>query len=67
MSDCPRTMTREEMEEGLRAGRKLRVDRRDSPELLDLQDMLDEGLITATLVEVDEQYSYFEFEWKQTL
>lgn len=61
---CPRNLTREQMEAGLKAGRSLMVDRRDAPELADLQDMEREGLVTSELVEFDEQSSALRFKWR---
>jgi hypothetical protein len=63
MSDCPRMLTKEQMIAGLKAGRRLRVDRRDAPELPELLELQDQGLVTSRLIEVDEQYSYAEFTW----
>jgi hypothetical protein len=61
---CPRVLTKDQMIAGLKRGRRLRVDRRDAPELPELLEMEKEGLVTSRLVEVDEQYSYMEFTWK---
>jgi hypothetical protein len=63
MTDCPRNFTREEMIEGLKAGRKLHVDRRDAPELPELLELQRQGLVDSKLVEVDEQSSYLKFWW----
>lgn len=56
-------MTLEEAIEGLKAGKKLRVDRRDCPILPQLLMMQSEGTLKQEFVEVDEQYSYVEFSW----
>lgn len=61
--NCPRVLTKEQMIEGLKRGRRLRVDRCDAPELSELEAMQREGLVVSELVEVDEQYSYREFAW----
>ncbi len=64
MSDfCKRNFTIEQMLAGLKAGRELRIDRRDAPELPELQEMEAQGLVTSRLVEVEEQYSYLAFWW----
>lgn len=62
--DCPRTLTKDRMIEGLKAGRTLNVDRRDAPELADLLDMEREGLVTSRLVEIDDQSSILKFRWR---
>jgi hypothetical protein len=36
MTDCPRNVTKDEMIAGLKAGRTLNIDRRDTPELPEL-------------------------------
>ena len=61
---CPRVLTKEQMITGLKRGRRLRVDRKDAPELPELLAMQEAGLVTSKLVVVDEQYSYMEFTWK---
>lgn len=43
---CPRNFTREEIIAGLKAGRTLVVDRRDAPELADLLELEEQGLVT---------------------
>lgn len=63
MSDCPRVISKEAMEAGLKAGRKLCVDRRDAPELVDLLEWEKQGLVKSVLVQVDEQSSYQKFWW----
>lgn len=65
MSDCPRVLTKEQMIEGLKAGRTLNVDRRDAPELPELLGMEREGLVTSELVEINEQSSVLKFRWKK--
>ena len=47
---------------GLRAGRKLRCDRRDEPLLPWL---LAHPEITNRFVQADDQYSYIEFSWRK--
>lgn len=63
MSDCPRVYSREQIIEGLRAGRVFCVDRIDAPELADLREMEEAGLVTSRLVTVDDQYSVRKFRW----
>lgn len=63
MSDCPRNMTREEIVEGLMAGRTLALDRRDAPELEDLLALEREGLVTQEFVQHDEQSSCIKWRW----
>lgn len=50
-------MTREEILDGLRAGKTLCIDRRDSPALPIVMDLQAEGLATTELVQQDEQSS----------
>jgi hypothetical protein len=64
MSDCPRVLTREQIIAGLKAGRKLNVDRRDAPELADLRELEREGLVESRLIVIDEQSSVLRFWWK---
>lgn len=59
--DCPRVLTRDEIIEGLKAGRTLCVDRKDAPELEDLRGLEADGLVTSELVEIDEQSSVLKF------
>ena len=61
---CPRNFTKEQIIVGLKAGRILCVDRRDSPELPELLEMEREGLVESTLVKFDEQSSALKFRWK---
>ena len=63
MDECPRKFTKEEMVEGLKAGRTLVVDRKDAPELPELLEMERQGLVTSKLVEYDEQSSALKFRW----
>ena len=57
-------MTKKDILDGLRSGRKLRCDRKDEPLLPWLLDHPD---IDNTFVQVDDQYSYIEFRWKGEL
>jgi hypothetical protein len=63
MSDCPRVMSKEELERGLKAGRTVVVDRGDAPELVDLLEWERQGLVKSKLVEYDEQSSALKFWW----
>jgi hypothetical protein len=62
---CQRNMTKDEMIEGMQLGRRLRVDRKDAPELPELRELEAMGLVESKFVEVDEQYSYLEFKWRK--
>jgi hypothetical protein len=62
---CPRVLTRGEMVAGLKAGRTYYVDRRDAPELIELQQLERDGLVTSRLIEIDEQSSVLQFKAKQ--
>ena len=64
MTDCPRNFTKEQIIEGLKAGRTFNVDRRDAPELVDLWEMEAQGLVVSRLVQIDEQSSVLKFRWK---
>lgn len=64
MSECKRNFTKDEIIAGLKAGRTLNVDRRGAPELVDLQALEAEGLVTSKLVVIDEQSSVLKFRWK---
>lgn len=65
MSDCPRNLSKEQIIEGLKAGRSLMVDRRDAPELQDLLELERQGLVESKLIEFDEQSSALRFRWKE--
>ena len=60
---CSRVLTKEQMIEELKKGHTLCIDRIDAPELPELLQMEQEGLITSKLVEVDEQSSFRKFWW----
>ena len=64
MTSCPRNLTKEQIIEGLKAGRTLCVDRRDAPELKDLLDLERQGLVMGVLVEIDDQSSILKYRWK---
>lgn len=57
-------MTRDEIVAGLRAGRVLVIDRRDSPALPIVMDLEREGLVTTQLRQHDEQSSDLRVVWK---
>lgn len=57
------TEEQEEVLEGLRAGRVLRIDRRDAPLLPWLLELQAKGKVDSEFVEVDEQSSYIRFWW----
>lgn len=61
---CPRKLTKEQMIEGLKAGKVLVVDRKDAPELSDLLEMEKQGLVESKFVEIDEQSSCLKFRWR---
>jgi hypothetical protein len=61
---CPRILTKEQIIIGLKAGRTLVVDRRDAPELVDLLELQEQGLVESTLVHYDEQSSAAKWKWK---
>jgi hypothetical protein len=63
MSNCPRNFTKDEMIAGLKAGRTLMLDRRDAPELADLQELERQGLVASELVTFDEQSSALRWRW----
>lgn len=56
-------MTREEVVAGLRAGRTLVIERRDSPVLPIVMDLEREGLVTTELRQHDEQSSDLKVVW----
>lgn len=60
---CLRVQTKEQLIEGLKAGRTCCIDRKDAPELQDLLEMESQGLVTSRLVEIDEQSSVLKFRW----
>jgi hypothetical protein len=64
VSDCPRNFTKEQIVEGLKAGKTFCVDRRDAPEFPELLEMEQQGLVTSQLVVIDEQSSVMKFRWK---
>jgi hypothetical protein len=64
MTTCPRNFTKEQIIEGLKAGRTLIMDRRDAPEFVDLLELRAQGLVTSELVVVDEQSSALVWRWK---
>lgn len=55
-------MTKEEILEGLKAGRRLRCDQRDEPLLPWLVSHPD--ITNSGILQGDDQYSYIEFWWK---
>jgi len=61
--DLPRNFSKEEIIEGLKAGRTLVVDRKDCPELRDLIELEAQGLVTSDLRTMEYQYSRVEFTW----
>jgi hypothetical protein len=63
--NCPRNLTKEQMVEGLKAGRTLVIDRKDAPELPELLEMERDGLVESRFVEHDEQSSALKFRWKK--
>lgn len=60
---CRRVMTREQIIAGLKAGRTACIDRRDAPELQDLLQLQEQGLVTSKLVNLDDQSSVAKFTW----
>lgn len=56
-------MTKDEILAGLKAGRRLRCDRRDEPLLPWL--LAHPDIENSGIVQVEDQYSYIEFRWKQ--
>jgi hypothetical protein len=65
MSDCPRVLSKEQIIAGLKAGRTLCVDRRDTPELADLKELEQQGLVSSQFIEIDEQSSVLKFRWNK--
>jgi hypothetical protein len=62
---CPRNFTKEQIIEGLKAGRTLTMDRTDAPELDDLFELERQGLVTQQFVVIDEQSSAVKWRWKK--
>jgi hypothetical protein len=62
---CRRNFTKEQIIEGLKAGRVFCVDRIDAPEIADLQELEAQGLVTSELVIIDEQSSVQKYRWKR--
>ena len=56
-------MTRDEIEKGLKEGRTLVIDRRDSPALPICLQLEQEGKVTQQFVQYDEQSSAVKFRW----
>ena len=56
-------MTKEEVLSGLKAGRRLRCDRKDEPLLPWLLELCEKGELNARFIEHDEQSSCIEFTW----
>lgn len=65
MNNCNRNFSRAEMMTGLKAGRTLCVDRTDAPELRELLDLEEQGLVSSRVVEIDEQSTILQFNWKE--
>lgn len=61
---CPRNFTKEQIIEGLKAGRKLIMDRKDAPEYDDLLDLERQGLVVAEFIVIDNQSSVLRWSWK---
>lgn len=61
---CQRNFTKEQIIEGLKAGRTFCVDRRDAPELDDLFELERQGLVTQELVQTGSQSSVARWRWK---
>lgn len=57
-------MTREEVEAGLKAGKTLVIERKDSPVVPIVQELDREGLVETELVQHDEQSSSLRVKWK---
>lgn len=64
-SECKRNFTKEQLIDGLKAGRTLVMDRRDAPELDDLLELEAQGLVTQEFVTFDEQSSAVKWRWKR--
>jgi hypothetical protein len=61
---CPRNFPKEEIIARLKAGQTLVVDRRDAPELQDLMELEQQGLVQHYWVEIDEQHTVVKWRWK---
>lgn len=61
---CPRRFTKEEIIIGLKGGLTLIVDRRDAPELQDLMELEQQGLVQHYWVDIDDQHSVVKWRWK---
>jgi len=57
-------MTKEEIIAGLKAGRTLCIDRKDSPALPIALELESEGKVTTELIQLDEQSSVLKVRWK---
>jgi hypothetical protein len=49
---------------GLKAGKTLVIDRKDSPALPIVMKLQEEGLVTTELIQLDEQSSCLKVRWK---
>lgn len=56
-------MNREQIIDGLKAGRTLVIDRKDSPALPICLQLETEGLVTQEFVQYDDQSSAVKFRW----
>lgn len=61
---CKRNFTKDQIVDGLKAGRTLVMDRRDAPEFDDLLDLERQGLVTQEFVQMDEQSSAIKWRWR---
>lgn len=64
VDSCKRNFTVEELIEVLAAGHTLCVDRIGTPELPELDELWEKGLVTRQLVKIDEQSSVLKYRWK---
>ena len=62
--DCPRNFTKEQIITSLKSGRVLIMDRIDAPELEDLQELENQGLVTSTFAYAGSQGSVLKWNWK---
>ena len=60
---CKRNFSREELITGLKAGRTLNLDRIDAPELEDLRELEQQGLVVSEFVQIDEQSTVIKYRW----